>query len=158
MRVLFLHGLEGSPTGAKAQALRRSFDVIVPALPTGDFEASVELAAQELITHAPEVLVGSSFGGAVALQLIVAGRWTGPTLLLAPASRFVSGPLSLPQSARILIVHGRDDDVVPVAQSRALAAAHPTLSLVEVDDGHRLSSLLQNDRLRGYVEQAAQAP
>jgi len=33
----------------------------------------------------PDVVVGSSFGGAVALLLVLAGEWKGPTVLLAPA-------------------------------------------------------------------------
>ncbi|HMR11420.1 MAG TPA: hypothetical protein PKA88_36825, partial [Polyangiaceae bacterium] len=68
--MLLLHGLEGSPTGAKAQALRRSFDLVAPALPTGDFDACVQLAREATREHTPDVLVGSSFGGAVALQLL----------------------------------------------------------------------------------------
>ncbi|HMR76720.1 MAG TPA: hypothetical protein PKD61_16480 [Polyangiaceae bacterium] len=153
--MLLLHGLEGSPTGAKAQALRRSFDLVAPALPTGDFDACVQLAREATREHTPDVLVGSSFGGAGALQLLQDGRWTGPTLLLAPASRFLLGPVALPDAARILIVHGRDDAVVPIEQSRDLAATHPCVRLVEVDDGHRLSSLLEGEHLGSYVEQAA---
>ena len=38
---------------------------------------------------------------------------------------------------RILLVHGVDDAVVPVSQSRALAAAHPGIELREIDGvGH----------------------
>jgi len=33
----------------------------------------------------PDVVVGSSFGGAVALLMVLAGMWRGPTVLLAPA-------------------------------------------------------------------------
>ena len=33
----------------------------------------------------PDIVVGSSWGGAVALQCLHSGYWRGPTLLLAPA-------------------------------------------------------------------------
>lgn len=39
---------------------------------------------------------------------------------------------------RTLILHGRRDDVVPIAASRGYAARHPQVTLVELDDGHAL--------------------
>ena len=36
------------------------------------------------------------------------------------------------------IFHGRADDVVEVAGSRALAARHPQIALTELDDDHQL--------------------
>ena len=41
-----------------------------------------------------------------------------------------------------LILHGRGDDVVPVAHSRAFAAGRPHVRLVELDDGHELVASL----------------
>jgi hypothetical protein len=41
-----------------------------------------------------------------------------------------------------LIVHGRQDDVVPIAVSREMAAGRRHVRLVEVDDGHDLVSSL----------------
>ncbi len=155
MRVLLLHGLEGSPHGAKAQALRRSFELDAPALPTGDFGACVTLARQCLQSRVPDVVVGSSFGGAVALSLIVDRHWRGPTLLLAPASKFLGGCVELPQEARVLVVHGAQDEVVPIQESRQLVAGKASATLVEVQDEHRLSRLLEGEALADYVRQAA---
>lgn len=36
----------------------------------------------------------------------------------------------------VLILHGRDDEIVPIAQGRALAALHPRATLVELDGSH----------------------
>ena len=155
MRVLLLHGLEGSPNGAKAQALRKSFELDAPALPTGDFEACVALAQGRLKSQTPDVVVGSSFGGAVALSLILGGHWCGPTLLLAPASKFLGRSVDLPVEARVLVVHGVQDEVVPVEESRQLVAGRPSAKLVEIQDEHRLSRLLEGERLADYVRQAA---
>ncbi len=155
MRVLLLHGLEGSPSGAKAQALRRSFELDAPALPTGDFGGCEALAVERLQACPPDVLVGSSFGGAVALRLILEGHWRGPTLLLAPASRFLGGSVVLPEGARVLVVHGTQDEVVPVEESRQLVAGHASATLLEVADEHRLSGLLEGEVLANYVRQAA---
>ena len=41
-----------------------------------------------------------------------------------------------------LVVHGRADDVVPVAGSRSWAAGKKHVRLVEVDDGHELTASL----------------
>ena len=41
-----------------------------------------------------------------------------------------------------LILHGRNDDVVPIERSRQFAALHPHVRLVELDDGHELVASL----------------
>jgi len=41
-----------------------------------------------------------------------------------------------------LILHGVRDDVVPIATSRAFAAARPNVQLIELDDGHDLIASL----------------
>ena len=41
-----------------------------------------------------------------------------------------------------LIFHGRNDDVVPIALSRAFVAAHPNARLVELDSDHELTDVL----------------
>ncbi|MEZ4225060.1 MAG: alpha/beta hydrolase [Polyangiaceae bacterium] len=154
MRVLLLHGLEGSPQGAKARALREHFELCCPALPTGDFAACEVVAQDALRNFHPEVLVGSSFGGALALRLIELGAWQGPTLLLAPASRyFLPAPVSLPAGVPVLILHGRKDAVVPMQDSRDLAERHDGVRLLELDDEHRLSTLTEGGRLAGYVRE-----
>ena len=46
---------------------------------------SVAVQSKAIQSFSPEVIVGSSWGGAVAVELIRRGIWRGPTLLLAPA-------------------------------------------------------------------------
>jgi hypothetical protein len=75
LRVQLIHGLEGSPTGAKAQHLGRHFDLFTPAMDTRDFEGAIRTQADALAAFCPDVLVGSSFGGAVALALVQRGSW-----------------------------------------------------------------------------------
>lgn len=157
LRVQLIHGLEGSPTGAKAQYLGRHFELRAPAMNTGDFRASVRAQAEALREFAPEVLVGSSFGGGVAVALLESGDWRGPTVLLAPAVGYVGVAPVLPAGVPVTIVHGTRDDVVPIEDSRALArSGTPSLvTMLEVDDEHRLSSLLDGDRLAKLVRDVA---
>lgn len=99
-----------------------------------------ELLRQET---APFLLVGSSMGGYAAM--IGATEFSGcqGVFLLAPALFMPHYPdydyASTTQ--HVHIVHGTDDDVVPIAGSQALAEQHDyTLHLVK--DGHRLIETL----------------
>ena len=51
------------------------------------FDACVEVQRAALAATPADVLVGSSWGGAVAATLLADGSWSGPTLLLCPALR-----------------------------------------------------------------------
>src|SRR5262245_60856955 len=86
MKILFCHGLEGSPHGRKVSALRGAgHEVIAPSLPKHDLGQSVRLARAAMQSSRPEVIVGSSRGGAVAMR--IAGDGLAPLVLLAPAWR-----------------------------------------------------------------------
>ena len=155
IRVQFAHGLESSPQGAKAQYLAARFEALTPAMDTGDFPACVALHAAELQRFRPHVLVGSSFGGAVVLELLRRGEWRGPTLLLAQAGLKLGVCERLPEGVPVLLVHGTRDDVVDPEHSRRLArTGSPGLvRLVELDDEHRLDRLIAEDRLTGLVDE-----
>lgn len=88
----------------------------------------------------PQVVVASSFGGAIALEVIRKGIWRGPTILLAPAQELVArgmGPKGdiyrqrisgmrmedLPDYCKLHLVHGMVDETVPVADSLELAGS-----------------------------------
>jgi pimeloyl-ACP methyl ester carboxylesterase len=152
--VQLIHGLEGSPRGAKAQYLAQRFELLCPEMNTGDFEAALATQAAALVEFRPDVVVGSSFGGAVALALVQRGPWAGPTLLLAPALGHFGVALSVPPGAPVTVVHGTRDAICPVEDSRRLAAAGG-VRLVELDDEHRLSTLLGDERLADWVRELA---
>jgi fermentation-respiration switch protein FrsA (DUF1100 family) len=160
MKVLFLHGLEGSPTGEKPRRLRAmaGVEVVAPALPTGPLQAwrashpqgtapvalvepALEVATEALRAGA-DVVVGSSFGGGLALMLTVSGAWSGPLVLLAPAGVRAIAPQGLRErSAKVVVLHGRADEVVPVDDSLQFARqSRCGVTLWLVDDDHRLSA------------------
>lgn len=157
LRVQFAHGLEGSPQGAKARLFDAHFDARTPAMDTADFEACVALHAAELARFGPDVLVGSSFGGAVALALLQRGHWRGPTLLLAPAGRHRGLPVALPEGVPVWIVHGTGDTLVDPEDSRALARAgrEAEVRLMEPDDDHPLHAFTSSGRLVDVVRELA---
>lgn len=163
IRVHFIHGLEGSPHGGKATLLAHHFDAVTPAMDTSDFEGCVQQHARLLEAAAkdgaaPDVLAGSSFGGAVAVALLQRGHWTGPTLLLAQAALFYELPPELPPGLPIWIVHGTRDEVVPPEHSERLARAADDparVRLIEVDDDHSLHASMENGALVAWVRELA---
>jgi predicted esterase len=160
MKVQFIHGMESGPGSSKASYLDRYFDALTPAMNTRDFEGSVALQAENLDAFLPDVLVGSSFGGAVALRLLQDGKYAGPTVLLAPAFAHFGVEGRIPEGARVIVVHGSRDDVVPIEDSRRLAKTGTPgyVDWVEVDDEHRLASLLEGDTLAALVRRALLMP
>ena len=160
IRVHFIHGLEGSPSGSKARLLARHFEAVTPAMDTSDFEGCVAQHAALLAGGSrPEVLAGSSFGGAVAVALLQRGHWSGPTLLLAQAALFYGLRAELPSGVPVRIVHGRGDDVVPPEHSRRLAAAGDPehVRLIEVDDDHSLHASVEDGSLVNWVRELAKS-
>ncbi|HVM96673.1 MAG TPA: hypothetical protein VMT89_09805 [Candidatus Acidoferrales bacterium] len=157
IRLQFIHGLEGSPQGAKAQLFAQHFVATTPAMDTSNFAGCVALHAGVIESFKPEVLVGSSFGGAVAVALLQRGVWRGPTLLLAQAAKHFGLPLELPRDVPIWLVHGIHDDVVDIAESRELArSGSPELvKLFEVDDDHSLHAMVESGRLIETVRELA---
>ena len=69
MKILFLHGWQSTPGGLKPTYLKdHGHEVLNPALPDDDFDAAVRIAQAEFDRHQPDVVVGSSRGGAVAMN------------------------------------------------------------------------------------------
>jgi predicted esterase YcpF (UPF0227 family) len=96
-KVLYLHGFASSPGGRKVSALRgilgvRNLELVVPDLNVPsfgslDFHAMTRLAQSEAKRHEPSVIVGSSLGALVALELGRHGA-SPPLVLIAPALGF----------------------------------------------------------------------
>lgn len=143
LRLAFFHGLESGPHGTKYEALQ--------SLPLGvqapDFRFAPTLDQRMAIARAwlgsdPAFIVGSSFGGLVAARLaqehpdLVRGY-----LLCAPAVHTPEGKAiqTVPHHAAIL--HGLNDDVIPIHESRDFAAKFG-IPLVQVIDDHRLTQSL----------------
>lgn len=159
LRVQFAHGLESSPQGNKARLFAEHFQASTPVMNTSDFETCVRVHTAELEAFRPDVLVGSSFGGAVVAALLQRGLWRGPTLLLAQASRHYLPAACLPEGVRVILVHAHDDPIVDVADSRALAqtGTKALVELIEVDDDHALSEFTRSHELLAVIRRLATA-
>ena len=137
MRILFLHGWNSVPGGVKPTFLREhGHEVINPKLPDDDFDAAVRIAQVEFDRHQPDVVVGSSRGGAVAMNVDSGGT---PLVLLCPAWKNWGTATTVRDNTTIL--HSRADDVVPFAGSEELVrnSGLPESTLIEVGNDHRLA-------------------
>ncbi len=161
MDIIFLHGLESGPHGSKFQSIRDAgWTVSAPdCTGVGDVTQRVAIAREALEAAAgPVVLVGSSFGGLTGARLHadVAGSPVGERihglLLLAPALH-VEGAEAIDRChPNTVILHGVQDDVVPVEASRSFAERFGCM-LVEVEDGHRLKD--SHARILSLLQQVA---
>jgi hypothetical protein len=137
MKILFLHGWHSVPGGVKPSYLiEHGHEVINPALSDDDFAEAVRTAQAEYDRHRPDVIVGSSRGGAVAMNL---DSGSTPLVLLCPAwKRWGSARIVKPGT---LILHSEADDVIPFAERRDLVwvSGLPESALVVVGNDHRLA-------------------
>jgi len=162
--VVFAHGKESGPWGTKITQLaevakRRGYAVISP-------DYSFTMDPQARVAHlkalAPQarktlVLVGSSMGGYVSAMACEALK-PQALFLMAPALYFEGWdeePTGIP--ARTTVVHGWQDDIVPVERGQRFAARHGA-ALHCIDSGHTLNDqlpllgLLFDDLLRRVLE------
>ena len=134
MKILLLHGRHSIPGGVKPTYLaEHGHDVINPALDDDDFTLAVTTAQAEFDEHQPAVVVGSSRGGAIAVNLDTGGA---RLVLLCPAWE-KWGTVRRVKPGTV-ILHSRADDVVPFADSEGLAS-NTGVTLIEVGNDHRLA-------------------
>jgi hypothetical protein len=137
MKILFLHGWHSVPGGVKpSYLLSHGHEVINPALDDDDFDQAVRTAQGEYDQHGPDVIVGSSRGGAVAMNI---HSGSTPLVLLCPAwKRWGTVHKVKPGTA---ILHSEADDVIPIADSRELVRSSGLTesALVIVGTDHRLA-------------------
>ena len=137
MKILFLHGWQSTPGGVKPTYLKdHGHEVLNPALPDDDFDAAVRIAQAEFDQHRPDVVVGSSRGGAVAMNINIGST---PLVLLCPAwKRWGTARTVKPGT---IILHSKADEVVPFSDSVELVrnSGLPESALIVVGHEHRLA-------------------
>ena len=103
MKILFLHGWQSVPGGVKPTYLEdHGHEVINPKLPDDDMEQAVRIAQAEFDKHQPQVVVGSSRGGAVAMNI---NSGDAHLVLLCPAWKKY-GTVKTVTPTRLSYTHG----------------------------------------------------
>lgn len=137
MLILFLHGWQSTPGGLKPTYLRaHGHEVLNPALPDDDFDDAVRIAQAEYDRHHPDVVVGSSRGGAVAMNI---NSQDTPLVLLCPAWKAWGRAATVKPNTTIL--HCEADETVPFADSQELAISGGLTpeALIKTGSEHRLA-------------------
>jgi hypothetical protein len=137
MKILFLHGWQSVPGGVKPTYLAdHGHTVTNPKLPDENFEQALEIAQAEFNRDHPVVVVGSSRGGAIAMNL---GIGEARLILLCPAWKKWGTAKTVKPGT--VILHSRADDVVPFADSEELISNSrlPKSALIDVGTDHRLA-------------------
>lgn len=140
MKALFLHGWTSVVGGRKPTFLKdQGFEVLNPALPDEDFAESIRIAESQYDEHQPNVIVGSSRGGAVAVNMRSGDT---PLVLLCPAWKKWGNAKTIRPNT--VILHSSHDDVIPLDDSKELIANSglPAQTLVEIGTDHRLADPL----------------
>jgi len=152
MKILYLHGWHSVVGGVKPTYLRaHGHEVIEPALDHEDFEVALQAAQQAFDRHQPELVVGSSRGGAVGMNL---RPHDVRLVLLCPAWKTWGTASSVKPGT--VILHSRADEVIPFEHTVELTTNSqlPVAALIEVGRDHRLANL---DSLRALLR-AVEAP
>ncbi len=132
--ILFLHGWHSVPGGVKPIYLKDHGHIVInPALDDDDFDAALATAQAEFDKHKPQVVVGSSRGGAVAMNI---NSGNAKLVVLCPAWKNWGTVKTVKLDT--VILHSRADDVIPFADSEELAA-NSGATLIEVGTDHRLA-------------------
>ncbi len=163
--VIFSHGQESGPWGTKIRAMSDLVKGLGCASESVDYQGIADPTerVEKLLTECAAindalVLVGSSMGGHVATAAAAPLHAAG-LFVLAPAY-FIPGYEKLtptPPDMPICIVHGWNDDVVPVENSiRFAAACNAELHLLNGD--HRLTANIDeiNYYLKRFIETLTQ--
>jgi hypothetical protein len=135
--ILFLHGWHSVPGGVKPTYLQsHGHQVINPKLDDDDFAAAVRVAQEEFDKHHPHVVVGSSRGGAVAMNI---NSRQAKLVLLCPAWKNWGTATTVRPGT--VVLHARNDEVIPFTDSEELVrnSGLPPSTLVEVGHDHRLA-------------------
>jgi hypothetical protein len=137
MTLLFLHGWTSVPGGVKPTYLARHGHIVInPKLPDEDFPEALRIAQAEFDSHKPAVVVGSSRGGAVAMNI---NAGSARLVLLCPAWKRWGAATTVKPGT--VILHSKADDVIPFAESEELIrnSGLQNSALVEVGNDHRLA-------------------
>jgi pimeloyl-ACP methyl ester carboxylesterase len=118
-KILYLHGLDGSLSREKKEALERYFQIIAPTLDYRNIPNMFEVLSNLLVSENAETVIGNSMGGRFAYYLSL--KHSVPALCFNPALGFCPIRIDLPElkpnNNPIVFVLGGQDDTVPAVDN-----------------------------------------
>ena len=140
--LIFLHGLESSSQSSKAVLLRGFFpDTVTPDL-TGSLDERMKQLYPILGNKNNWTIIGSSFGGLMgALFTCQHPDQVRKLILIAPALMLPEFSVNLPKPVDVptVVIHGTQDDVVPLGEVKLLAEkVFTNMQHITMEDNHRM--------------------
>lgn len=155
--LVFIHGLESTSQGNKAQYFRKLFPQMIISDYTGDFETRMMELKKILNGKDNLILVGSSFGGLMAARFALDEEprvkkliLIAPALILEGFENATKEKLQIP----VIIYHGTRDEVVNPDDVKKIA--EKTFANLEhhfVDDEHALNKVFPTLPWKELLEQ-----
>ncbi|MFX0003895.1 MAG: alpha/beta fold hydrolase [Candidatus Hodarchaeota archaeon] len=157
LNIIFIHGLESSGKGFKGKLLRKCLpECIAPDFkeynPNVSVNSLLEIRMEQLFSilkeKSPWIIIGSSFGGLMGTLFTCQNpEKVLKLILLAP---YLSHPKLNPElyskvNVPVVVYHGKDDKIVSLNQSRAIAEKlFKDLKYNVVEDNHSLHKTVVN--------------
>ena len=141
MKIYFFHGKESGPHGSKYQSLATLGEIHSPDFQGMDIWERLEKAVAVTEGEEDLIVVGSSMGGLLAAMLYARHPERFRALvLMAPALHLPEMDDvidQMPPAEKVVVFHGRQDDVVPLDPVVEFCARFG-VPVEVVEDGHRL--------------------
>lgn len=155
-KIIYLHGSDSSSQSGKARQFAELFKGMVTPDFTGSFDERMNQLYEVLGKEKGWTIIGSSYGGLMAAVFASENpKQVRKLVLLAPAilkdedGNYIDPVINQPLQGNwknlqiifnpTVIVHGSQDDVVPLEPVRKTAEELFTdIEFIIVDDGHRL--------------------
>lgn len=154
-KIIYLHGSDSSSQSGKARQFAEKFQGMITPDFTGSFDDRMNQLYKELGKEKGWTIIGSSYGGLMATVFASENpKQVKKLVLLAPAILNENGIYMDPMigealqgnwkhlqsiSTPTVIVHGTQDDIVPLEPVRKTAEQlFSDVEFIVVEDGHRL--------------------
>lgn len=132
-KILFLHGMFGQNSSKPNFLKLLGFEVFCPFLSDWNFKKSITTAQEAFEKLNPDLIVGSSRGGAVAMNIDSKDK---PLVLLAPAWSFFGNKNTTKENS--IIIHSENDTLISVESSIELSK-RSNCELILSGEDHRLN-------------------
>ena len=172
-KILYLHGLEGSPDGSKASYLRKNWSAFTPPIRTEavsdlrskysgvwknssfeEIEEAMSTAYSDALDAVnylkPDIVVGSSLGAAILYKLFADEHYSGSAIFLAPAIPHLlsddvisKGSAGVSQNPSCWVL-AELDTLVPNSVNASLCKAVSGNLIYSPNDSHRLHKALNS--------------
>jgi hypothetical protein len=148
-KVLFLHGWCSDGSTKTLSLIVWGYDVCKPQLSNWSFKSAVESAEEAYEAFQPDLIIGASRGGAVAMNMKSGDT---PMILMSPAWKMFGDAQSI-NKPNTIIIHSKLDTMVGYGDSVSLLEnSVPGVRLMTAGEDHRLNCKAAKEALDEAIQ------